>query len=185
MKNKQIKNLPIQVFYTSKEETNCPLVTDLIKIGKKINEKGILKQQDKAIISFRYVKRILINGMVQDYSEIKRKELLEIVDYNPVKNNLLVMGTSEPFIETSIHYMIHNAKKEIKIVLQINKEKILQKIDDEIPILEDKYPINSIESIKEILKAMKNENIIGIKNNRLLFVGKDIIEIEKLINKTI
>lgn len=184
MKDKKIKNLPMQVFYTSKEEANCPLITDLFKISKTLKEKDILKEKNKATISFTYGKRMLINGLAQSYSKIKRKELLEIVDYDPIKNNLLVMGTTEPLIETSIHFMIHRARKDVKIVVQINKEKILDKIKEGIPILEKKYPINSIEFIKQILKTLRDSKIVGIKNNALLFVGKDVKEIEKLIEKT-
>jgi len=181
----KIKKLPQQVFYSSREETNCPLITDMLKISRKINEKESLKDKKDVIISFTYGKRMLINGLVGDYPNIKRTELLEIVDYDPIKNNLLVMGSTEPLIETSIHFMIHHARKEIKVVAQINKEDILKIIKNEIPILEKKFPINSFEFIKQILKELKDNKIIGIKNDVVLFVGKDVKEIEEMIDKTL
>jgi hypothetical protein len=181
----KIKKLPQQVFYSSREETNCPLITDMLKISRKINEKESLKDKKDVIISFTYGKRMIINGLVGDYPNIKRTELLEIVDYDPIKNNLLVMGSTEPLIETSIHFMIHHARKEIKVVAQINKEDILKIIKNEIPILEKKFPINSFEFIKQILKELKDNKIIGIKNDVVLFVGKDVKEIEEMIDKTL
>lgn len=182
-KKKKIKSLPMQVFYTSKEETNCPLMIDLVRISKKLKERGILKEEKQATISFSYGKRVLINSLVQDYSQIKRSELLEIVDYDPIKNNLLVMGLAEPLIETSIHYMIHHARKEVKVVLQINEEEMFEKMKNNISILKNDYPINSIEFIKDVLKYLKDTKIIGLKEDRVLFVGKDIKEIEKLIKE--
>jgi len=183
MKDKKIKALPIQVFYTSKEETNCPLIPDLLRIVKKLKQKKILQNKKGATISFTYGKRMLINSIVQDFSNIKREELLEIADYDPVKNNLLIIGKADPKIESTLHFMIHHAREDIKVIVQIKNDELLEKIKNKIPILDEKLPINSIEFIKKVLKELKNSKIIGIKNNGIMFVGKKIDEIESIITR--
>ncbi len=183
MNKEKIDSLPIQVFYTSKEETNCPFVVDLIKIIKKLKEKKLIKENDQPTISFTYGKRILINSLIKDLSKIKKEELLEIVDYDPVKNNLLVIGSADPKIETTLHYMLHYAKKEIKIVLQLNNNEILEKIGKKVPILDDKLPINSIDFIKQVLKTLRDNKILGIKNKGMLIVSKNSEELYNTLEK--
>lgn len=183
MKKRKIDSLPIQVFYTSKEETNCPLLTDLLKLGKKLKQKKIVNGKNQATISFTYGKRMLINGLVQDYENIKREELLEVVDYDPVKNNLLIIGKTDPKIETTLHFMIHHAKKEIKIIIQINDKEKLKKTKQKIPIIGNKFPINSIDFIKQVLKKLRENNTVGMKDRGVLFAGRNIEEIENIITK--
>ncbi len=183
MNEKKIKTLPIQVFYTSKEETNSPLVSDLMKIAKHLRGKNILKEKKDATISLKYGKRVLINSFIHNFLKIKREELIEIVDYDPIKNNLLLIGQADPKDEAALHFMIHHAREEIKIIVQINDTDIIEKIKNKIPILDDKLPINSIDFIKKVLKNLRENKIIGIKNNGLLIVSKNNEEILNITKK--
>ena len=169
----------LQIFYVSKEETNCPLIIEIIKISKKLKEKSILKKDSDAIFSLGFGKRMIINGIVKDFSNIKREELLEIVDFDPIKNNLLLIGSAEPRIETSLHWMIHHARDDVNFVVQIKKTDIINKIKD-IDVT-DKYPIGSLDNTKEVLKALRINKKVIIKNNGLLIVGRNIEDIEKQI----
>ena len=183
MNKEKIDSLPIQVFYTSKEETNCPLVTDIIRIGKKLSEKNLIDSKIQATISLKYGKRILINGLVQDYKKIKREELLEIADYDPVKNNLLVIGKTDPKVETALHFMIHHARKETKIIVQIDDKESLDKRKQLIPVIEKKFPINSIDFIKQVLRELRENKIVGMKERGILFISESIKETENMITK--
>lgn len=169
----------LQSFYVSKEETNCPIIIEIIKISKKLKEKSILKKDSDAIFSLGFGKRMIINGIVKDFSNIKREELLEIVDFDPIKNNLLLIGPAEPRIETSLHWMIHHARDDVNFVVQIKKTDLINKIKD-IDVT-DKYPIGSIENTKEVLKALSTNKKVAIKNNGLLIVGRNTTDIEKQI----
>jgi len=79
--------------------------------------------------------------------------------------------------------MIHHARKDVKIVVQINDKEILDITKEKNPVLEEKFPINSIDFIKLVLKELRESKIIGIKDKGILFVGKNITEIESLITK--
>ncbi len=169
----------LQSFYVSKEETNCPLIIEIIKISKKLKEKSILKKDSDAIFSLGFGKRMIINGIVKDFSNIKREELLEVVDFDPIKNNLLLIGSAEPRIETALHWMIHHARDDVNFVVQIKKTDLINKIKD--VDVTDKYPIGSIENTKEVLKALSTNKKVAIKNNGLLIVGRNTADIEKQI----
>ena len=183
MKEGGLTNLALQVFYVSKEETNCPLVIEIIKIGKKLKEQGILTDKTSATISMKYGKRILINSDTKDFSMIRKEELIEVVDYNPLNNNLLVIGSADPKIETTLHWMIHHARDEVNIVIQINDEKILEKIKEKDMISTEKTPIHSIEFIKQSLKQLRDKPEIFIKEKGAIFVGKNVKDVTALIEK--
>lgn len=183
MNGKKIKNLPMQVFYTSKEETNCPLIADLYRIIKILKTREKIKETSDVTISFTYAKRMLINSFIQELSNIKKEELLEIVDYDPIKNNLLVMGKADPKIETTLHFMIHHARNDVNIIVQINNQKICDNLKEKIPIIEKNYPINSIDFMKLVLKTLRDNRIVGIKKTGILFVGKNLDEIKKHIEE--
>ena len=123
----------------------------------------------------------MINSDVEDFSNIKKEELIEIADYDPIKNILLVIGPMEPKIETPIHWMIHHAREEINSIVQINSSILAENLVNKLPIVDDKYPIGTIENIKEILKSLRDNNKIIIGSNSILFVGNRLRDVEDII----
>ena len=69
-----IKNT-FQKFYISKEESNCPLILDIIKIGKKLEENNLIRKFNSGIISIKYGKRIIINSNYSDLKKIKKEAI--------------------------------------------------------------------------------------------------------------
>jgi len=177
-------NISFQTFYASKEETNSPLLIEIIKIGKKLKESNILTKDSSAVISIGYGRRILINGEVGDFSKIKKEEIIEIVDYNPIKNNLLIIGPAEPNYKTPVHWMIHYSRNEINAVVEIQNSIFAEKLNKKIPAIGDKYPIGSIDFIKEVLRNLKDSKKIIIKNESVLFVGNSMQKVQDLIIET-
>jgi len=183
MTQEGLTNPSLRVFYVSKEETNCPLIIEMIKIGKNLKERGILKDNNSATISMKYGKRILINSNVKDFSKIQKEEVIEIVDYNPLNNHLLVIGPGEPKVETTLHWMIHHARDEVNIVIQINDKKLLDRKKDEEMISTEKTPMPSIEFIKSCLKQLRDSQEIFIKEKGVVFAGKSVKDVNDLIEK--
>jgi ribulose-5-phosphate 4-epimerase/fuculose-1-phosphate aldolase len=178
-------NLNFQTFYTSKEESNCPLITEIVRIGKKIEKKNISKDVESLIVSLRYGRRMIINGNYKEIGGIRRGEILEIVDYDPVKKILLTIGPIQPRSETPIHWMIHHARNEVNAVIQINGEKIIEKMSGKIQSTEKEQIPGSFESIKEVLKVLRDSKSVLTKNQGVLFVGENIKEVEEQVFKNI
>lgn len=181
MQKEALPNMVFQTFNISKEKTNCPLIPELIRISKTIKEKKILSDDSSLIISFKYGKRILINGFVEDYSKIKHEELFEVADYDPVKNVLMIIGPGMPRRETPVHYMIHHARNEVNAIIQINSLKFYEKIKEKYPIADDKYPIGTLEYIKEVLNRLHDSKMIILKNQGVLVVGKTYKDVEESV----
>jgi len=176
-------NIQFQTFYVSKEETNCPLITEFIRISKKLKDLGLLENAT-ATISFSYGKRMLINGNVKDFGNVKREELLEIADYDPIKKILLILGPIEPRVETPVHWMVHHARDDVNAAIQINGKNIVEKFGKKMPETEKDYPAGTLDQAKEILKSLRNSKRVTIKNQGVLFVGSSCKEIEDLALKT-
>ena len=168
------RNIGFQTFYISREKSNCPFIPEIIKFCKNLKKSGIIDEKSSLVLSQRYGKRVLITSGVEDFSNIKQDELLEIVDYDPLKNNLLVLGPGEPRLETSVHWMILHARNEINV----------EKISNKITTTEHAYPVGSIEQIKEILKNLCNSKIVVVKKQSIIFVGKSLEEAKNQIIKT-
>ncbi len=182
MNDNIVFNEKLKVFYISKEEINNPLIVEILKVSKKLKEKSVLTKDSDAIFSIGFGKRMIINGKVKDILNIKREDLLEVVDYDAIRNNLLLIGSTIPKIETSLHWMIHHARDDVNFIVQINKAVIATIIKKKnITEVTDKYPIGSLNNIKEVLKALRNYKKIIIKNYGLLIVGRNTADIEKQI----
>lgn len=173
-----------QTFYVSKEESNSPFVVDIVRIGKKIKENSLLKDMDVSI-SLKYGKRVLMNAKNSNVRKIDRKGLLELVDYDPMKKVLLAIGPNEARVESPIHWFIHHSRDEVNAAIQINDKELAEKYSKNLTVTKKDWPIGTFESIKEVLKALRNNKKIVIKNQGLLFVGENIADLEDDLLKTL
>lgn len=166
-----------QTFYVSREESNCPTIADVISFTRKI------KNINNASISNRYGKRVLINNSNIKLEKTKKEDFLELVDYNPFKKTLMVMGAEEPTLDAPLHWFIINYRNEINTVVLIKDKKYLQYFDNKLPIDDKNFPLWSVEKIKEVMKLLADNKKIALKNTGVLYVGKNLKEIEEVISK--
>jgi len=180
-----IGNLQFQTFYVSKEESNCPLIAKAIEIGKEFEKKGFSINFNEIIISFKYGKRVLINADKTNIKELKREDFLEIIDYDPLKKVMLLMGSKKPNIDSSTHWLIHHARSEINVVVQINDEKLSKKLENKILKTDFEYKSGTLEFAKEILKMLRDHKKIIIKDKGILFVESNINRLKEEALKTL
>jgi ribulose-5-phosphate 4-epimerase/fuculose-1-phosphate aldolase len=128
-------------------------------------------------MSVRYGKRIVINGNNANLANLKREEIIEIVDYDPFKKIVLSIGQIEPNIETPVHCIIHRAREDVNAIIELNSEKLSKNL----PSTEKEYPPGSLELAKEILGVLRTHKGIIIKNKGVLFVGTSLKEAEDLV----
>ncbi len=182
MEDKNMMIPSFQTFFVSREQSSCPILPDMIRLSKRLKEIGISKDA-KGIISLGYGRRIIINGNNLDIGNIKKEDILEVVDYDPAKKNLLVIGQNEPNIETPVHWIVISARDDVNAVVQINDEKLAEKLAKKIPSTEKEQPSGTLELAKEVLKTLRKSKNIVIKNKAVFFVGASFREIEESIIK--
>jgi ribulose-5-phosphate 4-epimerase/fuculose-1-phosphate aldolase len=177
-------NFNFQSFYISNETCNCPLITEIIKANKKLRKIELLKDNIDISISIKYGRRVLINAKNIDLLHLSSEDFLEIVDYDPLKRVLLLIGPKEPLINTPIHWLIHHARDEVKAIIQIDKGQLTEKINKKYPITEKEYQKGTLEQAKEILLQLRNSKIVIIKNQGIIFVGDSMKNIEDSVIRT-
>lgn len=184
MIDKNLVNPSFQTFYISHEQSNCPHISGIIKVSKKFKNLGLLDIITTAVISLSYGKRVLINGNNVDFENIKKEELLEIVDYDPVKKIVLAIGQKEPNVETPVHWLIHHARDDVNAIIQLNSKKLVEQFSKKLPVTEKEHPSGSLELAKEVLKTLRMSKSIVLINKGVLFVGVSLKEVEDLVLKT-
>lgn len=172
MIEKKVDALSFQPLYISKDYSTCPLIPDVIAFVKG------LKSIDNLTLSHRFGRRILINSKDTDLKKISKENFLELVDYDPFKKILLVIGAEDTRIDSPLHWYIHHARNDVNAVLLINDKKL-----DDAPSINNKYPIWTVEQIKEVLGALRDSKIVNIKNFGVLLVGNSLKEIDSHLKK--
>jgi len=170
----------LQTFFVSRETSNCPLISEMITLGRKLDEIG-LANDETGIVSFDYGKRLLINAKNIDIKKMTQHDVVEIVDYNPLKNNMMVIGTKEPCLETPVHWIIQKARHDFNVLLQINSTRLFEKYKGTLPTTEIETPPMTLDRAKELLKTLRAGKTILIKNEGILFGAINIKEMQNAV----
>lgn len=177
-----LRKTQFQTFFLSKEIVKCPMLVEISRIGKRIKKLN-LEIENNFIISISYGKRLLITTDDVNIENISNNDIVEIVDYDPIRNFVMVIGANNPNIETPVHWIVHHARNDINVIIQLNGQKVLNHFLDGIPITDKIHASGTIELSKEILKTLKRSNEIIIKNIGCMFVGMSLKDVENLIFK--
>ena len=176
--NERILPNPVQqIIFVSRETSNCPLIAEMIRLGHRLQELGV-PESDVGIVSLDYGKRLLINGKNMDIKKMSQPDVVEIVDYDPLKNIMMVIGTKDPCLQTPVHWIIQKARHDINALLQINSKALVERLKGALPMTENEKTTGSLDQVKEILKTLRNGKTIIIRNEGILFAGINIQEIE-------
>jgi hypothetical protein len=171
-----------QIIFVSRETSNCPLIAEMIRLGQRLKELGI-PDSDVGIVSLDYGKRLLINGKNMDIKKLNHHDVVEIVDYDPLKNIIMVIGTKDPCLQTPVHWIIQKARHDINALLQINSKVFVERLKGTLPTTEKETTAGSLEQAKEILKTLREGKTIIIRNESVLCAGINIHEIENVLQK--
>ena len=177
MNEKILPSPVLQTLFVSRETSNCPLISEMITLGQRLEELG-LADKETGIVSLDYGKRLLINAKNVDVKKMKQHDVVEIIDYDPLKNIMMVIGTKDPCLETPVHWIIQKARHDINALLQINSTILFEKLKETLPTTEKETQPIALDRAKEILKTLRNGKTILIKNEGILFTGINIKEIQ-------
>ena len=151
--------------FLSKQKVVNPFTTIIRETINSIREKYHITSN--IIVSMGFGKRIIINS---------EDDFIEVVDYNPIQNILLVIGRDNPSSETHIHWMIHRARDDINMVIQI----LDTNVGGDIPKVEYIDKVNNLDYIKSVLGKLGKGSMVMLENKSVLFVGRkpeDVIDL--------
>jgi hypothetical protein len=171
----------LQVLFVSRETSKSPLFNDMVKIGRTL-EQYIEPTRETAMVSYDYGRRLIITGKNTDVTQMSQADIVEIVDYDPLKNIMLVIGTKEPCQEAPVHWIIQKARHDINMLLQVHSPSLVRRLKDLLPSTEEVTSPGTLDRAKEFLKTLrKGKTILIPYDDDILFAGINLQEIEKSI----
>jgi len=153
----------------SQDESNNPVLPQIVKIGKKISHISSVDVSSTAI-AFNYGKRMIITKNNAKIDHLQRNDIVEIIDVDPVKNIVLYFGPSPPPLISPILWMIAYAKKEIQYLISLEKKSEKDSFPISIPSIKEENTF--IEMIKSILKQLQKQEIIKINTDTLILTAQ-------------
>ena len=160
------------------------MIAEMIRLGHTLKNLGI-QDSDIGIMSLDYGKRLLINGKNVDIKKLTQQDVVEIVDYDLLKNVIMVIGTKDPCLQMPVHWIIQKARHDINVLLQINSKTLAEKFKGHLPTTEKETTVGSFEQAKEALTTLRSGKTIVIRDEALLYAGINIGEIENSLRTTL
>ena len=170
----------LQVLFVSRETSKSPLFGELVKIGHILESQGV-STHDTGIMSYDYGRRLIITAKNIDVKQMSQGDIVEIADYDPLKNIMLVIGTKEPSQEAPVHWIIQKARHDINVLLQVHSSSLVTKLQGKLPSTEEVTSPGTLDRAKELLKTLRKGKTILIQDDEVLFAGINIPEIEKSV----
>jgi len=149
----------------------------MITLSQSLQEYG-LTDTETGSLSLDYGKRLLVNAAHVDIKKLTHQDIVEIVDYDPLKNIMMVIGLNDPMGETPVHWIIQKARHDVNAVLQINSSSIFEKFQTILPVTDNETQPGTLERAKKILHTLQKAKTILIKNEGIIFVGMTAKEIQ-------
>jgi hypothetical protein len=145
-----------------------------------------LEIHDIKSISLRTGTGFIINTDNIGTSEDTPDELVEVIDYDPVRNNMMVIGNEPPVLDAIVHWFIYRGFQNINHILILNEPKIIEKYRQKEHV-EFVYEDNliSVDLAMRILKQVKESKIVilsGSVVSGLILCGDTLDEVLKKIN---
>ena len=109
------------------------------------------------------------------------QNIVEIADYDPLKNIALAIGKEHPSLETPVHWMIHHAREDVHAILIISSQKLYEKYVEVLPKTSNERKGVTLEWVKEVLKTLKQGKKILLQNHKLMIVGLSLKEVETIL----
>jgi len=169
MLNPSIFFTGFQTFFVSRQEVSTPIIGELMRIKKILYEEYSI--MNPLVLSIGFGSRIIINSA---WSE---EEFIEIVDYDPIRNIVLVIGRSEPHEETPLHWMIHRAREDIHVIIEILNTEVSETLKEKIHSTGEIKKYSPLDYIKKVLKTLGRNNSVIIEGQSVLFTGNNVREI--------
>jgi L-fuculose-phosphate aldolase len=182
----EYKETGFQTFFASREISKCSLVGDIISTSKRLYEIGLF-ERNIGEISVRYGNRIVMTTNNSNMKNLSLEDLVEIVDYDPIKQVALVIGLNEPSREVQMHWLIYRARKDVNAIIHVNDLAALDKVDivksGNIPVIEKGERYNAIKSTLEVIKALKDSKYVLIRDYGSVAIGMNLKDAEEIVMK--
>jgi hypothetical protein len=162
------------IFYLGEKEGDLELTQLFNSSFEKLEE---LKDRDIPRIdlnslSIRTVKKFVITRPGEIGGKLTPDDMIEIVDYDPVRDSALALGSKNTPEDIPVHWLIYRAFEHVNGIANLNL-----KLDDdtlkqlEISVLDRQLKVLKPDSVMGILPQLAESKSIYLHDRGLLFYG--------------
>jgi ribulose-5-phosphate 4-epimerase/fuculose-1-phosphate aldolase len=164
-------------FFMSSRPSTSKFAREIIDCNRSLGDAinyGIVRS-----ISTKYGHRFMITCAGSSGAELSADNVVEVADYDPIRNTMMLLGTNEPNLDAPLHWLIYKGLPNINGVARIYDESMMQNSE----LLKTKRNIKHInfETSLEVLEMLKKSNCIVMGNLGLVVIGKSLKEVANTI----
>lgn len=168
--------------FVSKETSRCPLNAEMTRLGGVLRQRG-LQEQDNAVLCYDYGRRLLVTATHADLGHLSQEDVVEVVDYNPLKDILMVIGSRDPAPETPLLWMVQKARHDVGVALLLSRPGLLEHLDHSIPRVASPLPAGTLDAAKALLQVLHSGPAVALPPDSLLLVGINAKAVEELCSR--
>ncbi|HDS59889.1 MAG TPA: hypothetical protein ENN54_06345 [Thermoplasmatales archaeon] len=146
--------MTFEAFFLSREPVCNPVVAEVVAAGRHLGD-GI---RCPGTISVRYGNRMLITGQGVNLCRLEPEDLVEVADYDPVRQTVMVIGPRQPSLSTPLHWFLYR-RPDVHAAVQTHGETAALREDQQ-----EAYPM---EMVMEALRGLRDSAMINLGGDRL------------------
>ncbi|WP_455392762.1 class II aldolase/adducin family protein [[Eubacterium] cellulosolvens] len=148
---------------------------ELVEIFKKFRD--VLKVSGLRSASIRTGNGFFINTAYFDINNFNRDYIIEVIDFDPVRNNMMVIGNEPPAPDTALHWFIYRGLPEVFGVINVHNSDVLASFQkSSYPTIDISEEAMDTNTALEVLKNVKNSEVTLIPKLGILVVGRSVMD---------
>lgn len=166
-------------FFMSNRPSTLKFIYEMIDCNRKLGD--AINYNVVQSISTKCGHRFMITCTGANIASLSTNGVVEVADYDPVRNTMMLLGAREPNLDAPLHWLIYKGFPNINGVVRIYNDSIMQNNE----LLKTKRNIKYInfETSLEIAELLKKSNCVVIGELGLIAIGKSLREVaETIIN---
>ena len=152
--------MTFETFVVSREEVSNPLLPELIRAAKTLNEHDL----NRGVVSARYGNRVVLStGPLED---LGTGDFVELVDFDPSRHVAMVIGTIAPPLSAPLHWLLYR-RGDVNATVQLHRS------FKAVPTA-DCSPDGGVEELLEALRLLKDTPCINLGDGDCIVIGGSI-----------
>lgn len=171
-----------EVRFLEKKEIIDDNIKELIVWCRKFNELGLAPKYDGGSagnLSVRTEKGFIITGSNTDFSDVKEDGFVEVTNCDKEKKIITCNGVKKPSSESFLHYSIYKKRSDVNVIFHAHDDIVLKKLDE--VATENDQPYGSIKLVQEVIKVLKDNYYIMMKNHGVISLGSTMEKAGELL----
>jgi ribulose-5-phosphate 4-epimerase/fuculose-1-phosphate aldolase len=171
------------VFFLGVKDMEPEILYNINSNLEKVYEINKLKLPEFNITSFsvRSEKKFYVSSGPEVKGIMKSADFVEIVDYDPVRNSALALGSLRPSSDLPLHWFVYRTFPHINGILIIDlalADKVIDKLGIESTLREIK--VLRPDVVMEMLPLFRNRTCVNLNDKGMVFIESSL---EKLMDE--